>query len=344
MMRAVPAEIMQGIFWRRLAAGHHYPAGGVRDSLNNGAAPLEINTTVDMSRAGVSVSNVTGVCVGPNPVIKFNLVDGGTGIAKNTLKIVYKNITTNTTLATHTYNDVTFNGNLVTDNTSFNLPNGTHLQATVTVNDAGTPVNTRTATFDFTVDASPPVIALATGSSISDGQIKLDLTGVDCQGNYDIDPASIQVLVDGVAVEFSYDAAMHRITINNPGYGKTLVVNVSDLVGNQATFRGVTQSQTLAISGAKNYPNPFDNKAPNNTTTIVFGLTKNATVDVDIFDLAGNLVRTKHVDNASPQTTWVWDGRTDDGKTCARGVYLGRIKANDGSRTASTIIKIAVAR
>jgi hypothetical protein len=40
----------------------------------------------------------------------------------------------------------------------------------------------------------------------------------------------------------------------------------------------------------------------------------------------------------------VWDGRTEDGKTVARGVYLGRIKANDGSRSTSAIIKIAVAR
>ena len=42
--------------------------------------------------------------------------------------------------------------------------------------------------------------------------------------------------------------------------------------------------------------------------------------------------------------TLVWDGRDDEGRIVARGVYLGRITASDGQRTASAIIKIAVAR
>ncbi|MBI5836246.1 MAG: T9SS type A sorting domain-containing protein [Candidatus Eisenbacteria bacterium] len=326
-------------------ARQYHAAGGVKDSLNNGATPLEINTTINLNFAGPTTQNATGICVGPNPVIRVQISDNGNGVDKNSLVIAYKNVTTGATLATHRISDVSFSGDLMTDATSFNLADGTKLQATLTVGDNGTPKNFRTATYDFTVDASRPVVTLATGANISDGTIKLDIASTDCNGDYNVNSESIQVLVDGASWPFTYDAAMHQISMSNPGYGKTLVVNVTDNVGNVGTFRGVTQSQTLAISGdAKNYPNPFDNKAPNNTTTIVFGLTKNATVDVTIFDLAGNTVRTKHVDNATPQSTWVWDGRTDDGKTVARGVYLGRIKASDGSRTATAMIKIAVAR
>jgi len=319
----------------------------VKDSLNNGGSPLEIFTSINLNALGPVLTKVTPVCVGPNAVIQVLADDGGNGVDLSTVTIVYKNVTTGATLATHKTPDIAVHGDTLIDHTTFNLADGVHLQAVVTVGDNATPKNFSVRTYDFTVDGTPPVIALATGANISDGSILLDITATGCDGNYNIvDASAIQVMVDGVAWPFTYDPALHRITVANPGYGKTLVVMVTDAVGNLGTFRGVTQSSVLGLNSPHNYPNPFDNKSSstNPMTTIVLGLTKNASVDIDIYDLAGGLVRSKHIDNATPATTWIWDGRTDDGKTVGRGVYLGRIKASDGSRTAAAIVKIAVAR
>ncbi|HVP38049.1 MAG TPA: hypothetical protein VMS93_02580 [Candidatus Saccharimonadales bacterium] len=328
-------------------ARQYYAAGGVKDSLNNGGSPLEIFTNINLNALGPNVSSATSVCVGPNAVIKVLVDDAGNGIDLATASITYRNVASGATLATHKTPDIVVHGDTLIDHTTFNLADGVHLQAVVTVGDNATPKNFTVRTYDFTVDATPPVIALTTGTNISDGSIQLDITSMGCDNTYNIvDASAIQVMVDGEAVSFTYDAGLHRITISNPGYGKTLVVTVTDAVGNIGTFRGVTQSSVLAMSSPHNYPNPFDNKSSSTSpmTTIVLGLTKNASVDINIYDLAGGLVRSKHIDNATPATTWVWDGRTDEGKTVGRGVYLGRIKASDGSRTAAAIIKIAVAR
>jgi len=76
----------------------------------------------------------------------------------------------------------------------------------------------------------------------------------------------------------------------------------------------------------QNYPNPF-----NSNTTICFALPENQEVKLSIFNLAGQQVVTL-VQGARQAGTYTvrWDGRDDDGRPLASGVYLYRLRT--GSR------------
>ncbi|MGA9364748.1 MAG: FlgD immunoglobulin-like domain containing protein [Bacteroidota bacterium] len=68
----------------------------------------------------------------------------------------------------------------------------------------------------------------------------------------------------------------------------------------------------------QNYPNPF-----NPTTTIEYRLPKTGSVEIRIFNLNGQLVRTLESTHQVPGThTVVWDGRNIGGQTVASGLYI----------------------
>ncbi len=71
-----------------------------------------------------------------------------------------------------------------------------------------------------------------------------------------------------------------------------------------------------------NYPNPF-----NPQTTIAFDLSQPGHTAVDVYDLAGRLVRNLHsgVLAAGPHEV-MWNGRGPDGRMSAAGVYFFRLK------------------
>jgi len=71
-----------------------------------------------------------------------------------------------------------------------------------------------------------------------------------------------------------------------------------------------------------NYPNPF-----NPQTTIAFDLSQPGHARVDVYDLAGRLVRTLHsgVLAAGPHQV-MWNGRGSEGRMSAAGIYFFRLK------------------
>jgi len=79
------------------------------------------------------------------------------------------------------------------------------------------------------------------------------------------------------------------------------------------------------FSLSQNYPNPF-----NPSTTIRFGLPKEAPVTLEIYNLLGMKVRTlisgKDVSAAFYNVTW--DGRDDAGVSLPSGIYIYRIVAD----------------
>jgi flagellar hook assembly protein FlgD len=79
-----------------------------------------------------------------------------------------------------------------------------------------------------------------------------------------------------------------------------------------------------ATSLAQNYPNPF-----NPATTISYSLAKDARVELKIFDARGALVRTL-VDGsvAAGEQRVTWNGRDDNDRPMAAGVYLYRLRAD----------------
>jgi flagellar hook assembly protein FlgD len=73
----------------------------------------------------------------------------------------------------------------------------------------------------------------------------------------------------------------------------------------------------------QNAPNPF-----NPVTFIEYELPEAAHVTIDVFNLAGRLVRTVVDETQEPgYKTVAWDGTNASGQKVASGVYLYRMKA-----------------
>ena len=81
----------------------------------------------------------------------------------------------------------------------------------------------------------------------------------------------------------------------------------------------------------QNYPNPF-----NSATMIRFALPENEAVELEVFNLMGQKVATL-VEGVHQAGTYAirWDGRDDDGRQLASGVYLYRLRVGDGEQVAT---------
>jgi len=104
----------------------------------------------------------------------------------------------------------------------------------------------------------------------------------------------------------------------------------------------VTTATTYRL--LQNFPNPF-----NPGTTIGFVLPEQADVTIEIFDIMGRRVRTllrnSFAASGTSAYTKAWDGRDDQGRAVATGVYICRMSARGASGTASTqMIKMALVR
>lgn len=99
------------------------------------------------------------------------------------------------------------------------------------------------------------------------------------------------------------------------------------LAGNADLESGTTNIQLIPTDFGltQNYPNPF-----NPETRINYGLPKESTVSLKIFNVRGQLVRTL-VDEAKPAGFYTvhWDGTNDQGLNVPSGAYIYQIKAGD---------------
>ncbi|MCP4568634.1 MAG: T9SS type A sorting domain-containing protein [FCB group bacterium] len=84
----------------------------------------------------------------------------------------------------------------------------------------------------------------------------------------------------------------------------------------------------------QNYPNPF-----NPTTTIAFDLARRAEVKILVYNIIGQSVR-KLADREfnAGQHTVTWDGRNQDGRAVASGIYLYRMVSEEFSSTRKMIL------
>ena len=88
----------------------------------------------------------------------------------------------------------------------------------------------------------------------------------------------------------------------------------------------------LALRG--NYPNPF-----NPSTNIKFDLPVRGHVSLQIFDVAGRLVRTLVDDDREAAAhVVVWDGTDDTGRTVSSGAYYCRVTSGAGTATAKMLL------
>ena len=89
------------------------------------------------------------------------------------------------------------------------------------------------------------------------------------------------------------------------------------------------QAKPTVFSLAKNYPNPL-----RTSTTIKFALPKNSHVRMDVYNVAGQKVKTLVNDNLNAGHHSVpWNGANDNGQKVAAGVYLVRMATSEFSAT-----------
>ena len=100
----------------------------------------------------------------------------------------------------------------------------------------------------------------------------------------------------------------------------------------------VVESQDATVPATftldQNYPNPF-----NPATTIRFDLLLSEEIDLAIYNLPGQKFATLAQGLQEAGTyTLRWDGRDDDGRDLATGVYLYRLKAGERVETRKLLL------
>lgn len=110
---------------------------------------------------------------------------------------------------------------------------------------------------------------------------------------------------------------------------------MGQMIINQTTAVDDPQSVPVAlISTVTNYPNPF-----NPTTTISFKLAQATNVEIGIYNLKGQLVRTLLKDSKSAGLHHeIWNGLDAQGKGVGSGIYFYRINADHETRSGKMIL------
>jgi flagellar hook assembly protein FlgD len=90
----------------------------------------------------------------------------------------------------------------------------------------------------------------------------------------------------------------------------------------------------LQLELAQNSPNPF-----NPTTMIGYTVPARATVTLQIYDVAGRLVRTLvNESREAGRYSTVWDGRGNNGSQVGSGVYFYRLQAGNATLTRKMVM------
>jgi len=109
-----------------------------------------------------------------------------------------------------------------------------------------------------------------------------------------------------------------------------------------------TDAPTLQLTAAlpqqyaveQNYPNPFSRRERSSGTTIKYTLPEAALVQLRIYDVLGQVVRTlvSQSQKASVHTV-MWNGQRDDGSPAVSGVYFYRLEAGKFKKTNKLILQ-----
>ncbi len=126
-----------------------------------------------------------------------------------------------------------------------------------------------------------------------------------------------------------------EMTVSNGSVPIVAELQVSDRYGNfiQAGLYPVSSLPAVfTLHGA--YPNPF-----NSSTNVKFSLPEKADVDLSIYNMLGQLVKSLRFENmASGERSISWDGTGNSGDEVSSGVYLYRITAGEYRATSRMIL------
>lgn len=122
--------------------------------------------------------------------------------------------------------------------------------------------------------------------------------------------------------------------------GSTKTFSIEDV--RKLTFSGVVgieEGKKLAtiiktFTLMQNYPNPF-----NPSTTIEYQIPKAGDVEVNIYDISGQLVKTleKSFQNAGSYKL-IWNSKSESGSNVASGIYLYQVRYNQSVLTKKLIL------
>ncbi|MCD6232546.1 T9SS type A sorting domain-containing protein [Candidatus Aerophobetes bacterium] len=101
-----------------------------------------------------------------------------------------------------------------------------------------------------------------------------------------------------------------------------------------------TGQEKFTLTGTGSYPNPVYS----GNSVIRFELGEEATIDVKIYTVSGELVRNLVENSTYPRglNEVIWDMKNNSGERIARGVYIYVIRATSGGKTLTKTGKIAV--
>ena len=120
----------------------------------------------------------------------------------------------------------------------------------------------------------------------------------------------------------SFDAATRTISGTPQSEGSPVYIyTVTDALGASVTMQ--LQTRPAAFSLATNYPNPF-----NPATTIQYALPQPADVQLTVYNVVGQVVRTLVAEHqAAGRYLVAWDATNDNGQSLSAGVYFYRLQA-----------------
>ena len=120
----------------------------------------------------------------------------------------------------------------------------------------------------------------------------------------------------------SFDAATRTISGTPQAEGSPLYIyTVTDALGASVTMQ--LQTRPAEFSLATNYPNPF-----NPATTIQYALPQPADVQLTVYNVVGQVVRTLVAEHqAAGRYLVAWDATNDNGQSLSAGVYFYRLQA-----------------
>jgi len=110
--------------------------------------------------------------------------------------------------------------------------------------------------------------------------------------------------------------------------------NDEDVIGHTTNVKKSNRGPELSFDLKQNYPNPF-----NPTTTINYTLAKNGLVELTVYNLMGQKIKTlvHEVKNAG-QHVVQWDGRNNAGQSVASGLYFYNLKTANFMKTNKMIL------
>lgn len=230
-----------------------------------------------------------------------------------------------------------------------NVTNGTTYYYKIKAGDTSDNQSSISAQVSATPTAPPPATPTITSTSVFQGGVKLEWTQ-----NTEPDLANYYIYRSKIS-GFTPSSANKIATVNKSLTEYNDIINVEsyqvyyykvsaiDNSGNESGYSNQATATTLNILNDnsttefalyQNVPNPF-----NPITVIEFSIPNDTDVNIIIYDLMGNEVKTL-INEFKPvgQYQVNWDGNDNSGQSVSGGIYFYQIQAGDYNQTKKMVL------